>query len=75
MLSAASPGDGAQGKVGTQLLQQRPNGTVLQEFETVIPDIQDAITTPVSDSISELIRQEIGHVLQGALSGLSDEAT
>ncbi|MFQ5874450.1 MAG: hypothetical protein ACE5JL_11710 [Dehalococcoidia bacterium] len=45
---------------------------VLQEFEASIPDIQDAISKRVADSVSELIRQEVRRVLQDAMSDLQD---
>ena len=48
---------------------------VLQEFQTVMSDIQAAIATRVANSISELIRQDIQHVLQDSMSDFSDEAT
>ncbi|MFQ5933714.1 MAG: hypothetical protein ACE5KI_03630 [Dehalococcoidia bacterium] len=45
---------------------------VLREFEGAIPDIQEAISIRVSDSISELVRQEIRRVLKDALSDLEE---
>ena len=43
---------------------------VLGQFKATLPDIQDAIATRVSESISELIRIEIRKVLQDALGDL-----
>ncbi len=45
---------------------------VLREFETVIPDIQEAIATRVLDSVAEIIRLEIRRVLRDALSDLQE---
>ena len=46
--------------------------SILGEFKTVIPDIQQVIATRVLDGISELMRQEIQHVLKDALNDLGD---
>ncbi len=45
---------------------------ILDQFEAVMPDIQEAIAARVLDSISEIIRLEISRVLQDALSDLQD---
>ena len=45
---------------------------VLQKFETAIPDINEAITARVTDSVSELIRQDVRRVLQDALTDVQE---
>ena len=62
-------------KMEPHLYSEERTEHTLQEFKLAIPDIQQAILMKVEDSVSELIRQEVRHVLRDAVTDLQDAIT